>query len=959
MNRSPIPTATYRLQFNKDFTFNDAARIIPYLAELGISHIYASPFLKARAGSPHGYDIVDHQSINPEVGDQDSFERYVQTLHAHGLRQILDVVPNHVGVGGNDNHWWLDVLEHGECSRYAEHFDIDWYPVKEELQNRVLLPFLGDHYGKVLENGELKFVFDPAEGGFRVTYYEHWFPIDPRNYPDLLTPAGADLPHDLGGVCARLRSLPPHESRDAEARDYRAAQTAEAKSTLARLYEEQEDVRAWIDGRVAALNGNAGDAASFDALHELLQQQAYRLAYWKVAADEINYRRFFDINDLAGIRTSRTPVFEETHALIFTLIGADKIHGVRIDHPDGLYDPVRYYDQLAQRLRQVVSHSEAEAFDDNAPLPSYVVIEKILAPYEHLPDDWPVHGTTGYDFGHLVNGVLVYADSEHSMSRLYERFTGRNNDFEALAYDRKKVIIRNQLSSELTVLSNLLDGVAQAKRDTRDFTLNGLRDALTQVVASFPIYRTFIRPDRITVEDERFVQWAIAQAKKRSPSIDEAIYDFIQSLLLLQHIDEYDEATRRLALRFVMRFQQYTAPVMAKGTEDTAFYIYNRLVSLNEVGAEPGHYGVSVGAFHHANQYRQQHWPHSMLGTSTHDSKRGEDVRARIDVLSEIPAEWRREVYRWRRINRSKRKESDSGRSPSANDEYLLYQTLLGMWPAETPDDQAMKALCDRLEAYALKSAREAKVHTSWINPNQAYEEGLTAFIQGLLTRRRRNKFLDAFLPFQRKLAFFGALNSLTQTLLKLTCPGVPDIYQGNELWAFNLVDPDNRRPVDYDSCRNLLSEVRERTQSPVEMPALLDHWMAEETRGRLKLYLTWRTLQLRTAWPELFESGDYQPLAVTGPRAAHVVAFSRRHEGRRIVVVSAIWMAVLGWESQSAPLGDAWRETFVQLPEDLRDSTDWREHLTSREADTDGEGRLPLATVLRHLPVALLTSED
>ena len=806
-----VPTTTYRLQLNRNFTFAEATAIVPYLSALGVSHVHTSPYLKARTGSSHGYDVVDHNALNPEIGSKESFDTFVDTLHAHGMGQILDIVPNHMGVGGNDNVWWLDVLENGPASPYADYFDIDWHPVREALRNKILLPFLGDHYGSVLTSGQLQLELDAERGHFSVRYHDHRFPIDPRTYPHILgyrIKALANRPEretegitELKNLISRCESVPPRNGLSPERRQERLRGVDLCKRQLAELYSQAPVVRAFLCENVAQFNGVPGQPHTFDRLHRLLEIQAYRLAHWQVASDEINYRRFFNINDLAGIRMENEEAFHATHRFMFELVAEGKVNGLRIDHPDGLYDPLKYCTDLHHGLRAALERVEA-----GASCVPYVVVEKILARYERLPDEWPVSGTTGYDFANLVNGLQVYPGAERQLQRLYARFIGYRADFDELLYQCKRLIIRVQLSSDLTVLANLLDGIAQTSRQTRDFTLNGLRAALTEVVACFPVYRTYVRPDHVTRDDQRFVQWAVAQAKKRSPAASTTVFDFIQGLLLLEHLEVYPPDDRRRVIHFVMRFQQYTSPVMAKAMEDTAFYVYNCLVSLNDVGGDPRSFGVSPAAFHRANRERAEHRPNAIITTSTHDSKRSEDIRARINVLSELPDEWRRHLGRWGRLNRSKKRTMDKLRVPVRNDEYLLYQTLLGAWPLEDLDERALATFRERIESYMLKAIREAKEHTSWINPSPEYEEAMLSFVRALLREPEKNAFLTDFLPFQRHVARFGLFNALSQSILKLASPGVPQTYQGNELWTFSLVDPDNRRAVDYGQ-RQMLQE--------------------------------------------------------------------------------------------------------------------------------------------------------
>jgi (1->4)-alpha-D-glucan 1-alpha-D-glucosylmutase len=978
-----IPRATYRLQFNAEFTFAQAAELVPYLADLGISHCYASPYLKARAGSTHGYDIVDHSAINPELGSPEDYDRFVASLQGQRMGQILDIVPNHMGVGGDDNGWWMEVLENGQSSLYAQFFDIDWRPIKEELRGRVLVPFLGERYGAVLEHGQLKLQFETETGAFAVYYYQHRLPIDPKTYPvvlsyhlyrleALLGTADPDF-IELQSLITAFEHLPLRTETSEDKMRERNRDKEVHKRRLAELYRRSEEVARFIDGNLIAFNGTLGDPGSFELLHGLLEQQAYRLASWRVASDEINYRRFFDVNALAGLRMERPEVFHAIHRLLLDLIASGKLNGLRIDHPDGLYDPVQYYERLqssvaatATRVGQAAACTETAQGANAQAMPLYVVVEKILASYEHLPQDWPVHGTTGYEFANLVNGLLVYPESERYMDRIYARFIDQRLSFDDVVYERKRLIMKVGLNSELGVLANELDALSESDRHTRDFTLAGLRGALMEVVACFPVYRTYVTGQRVTAEDRRYVDWAMAQAKKRSTAADTSIFDFVHDILLLDAVEGKGPDERAAVTAFAMKFQQYTAPVMAKGMEDTAFYIYHRLVSLNEVGGDPRRYGVSLAAFHRANQERVRRWPHTMLSTSTHDNKRSEDVRARITVLSELPGEWRIRLLRWSRFNRNRKLDVDGVSVPSRNDEYLLYQTLVGTWPLGEINEERLSAFRSRIEAYMCKAVREAKVHTSWINPNAAYEEGLVQFIRGLLSSVDRSLFLQDFIPFQKQISRFGMFNGLSQTLLKLTVPGVPDIYQGNETWDFSLVDPDNRRPVDYGRRQAMLGELKDFVDVPAQALASRTRNLVDTMEdGRIKLYLTWKTLSLRQERPELFQRGSYLPLAMEGSRADHLCAFARSFRNTTITVVVPRWLARLLRDNNGGidgvPWGPSiWGDTRVEAPMPAP-ATTYTNILTGEAVtsiDRDGRAFLQADALLANFPVALLLSD-
>ncbi|HEY9396606.1 MAG TPA: malto-oligosyltrehalose synthase [Burkholderiales bacterium] len=952
-----IPRATYRLQLHREFNFDAATRIVPYLADLGVSHVYCSPYLRARAGSTHGYDIIDHNALNPEIGDRAAFERFVDALKSHGMGQILDMVPNHMGIMGADNAWWLDVLENGSASLYADYFDIDWHPLDPTLQGKVLVPVLGDHYGSALEHGDLQLAFDVERGCFVLNYYEHRLPIDPQQYPILLQAATRLLaPNALApqvqaeweALAAAFGYLPSRDSVDPAALTVRQRDKEVHKARLAELVRTQPPLVDAVQRALRRYNGVAGERASFDALDELLEAQAYRLAYWRVASDEINYRRFFDINDLAALRMENNATFDATHRFVLDLAAQGKIDGIRIDHPDGLYDPAGYFARVQKRYAQLAGADEAP---ETRPL--YVVIEKITAPHEDLPEQWPVHGTTGYRYANVLNGVFVDTLAKSAISRTWSTFVGEEAvAFEESAYRGKRLIMKTALAAELTVLSNRLLRLARADRRTRDFTLNTLRQALAEVVASFPVYRTYIGASA-SVQDRRYVDWAVSRAKRRIPAAEDSIFEFIRSVLLLQPPEgaPSDMIDRYRAL--TMRFQQYTAPVTAKGVEDTAFYRYNRLVSLNEVGGDPHQFGMTVKAFHGASAARALHWPHTMAASSTHDNKRSEDVRARINVLSEMPANWRLALRRWSRINRARSVRIEGQQAPSRNDEYLLYQILLGSFPTEPLDAESLAVYRERIERYMIKAMREAKSYTSWLNENRDYEQAVLEFVHGLLGKLEDNLFLDDFHALAQPVAWYGALNSIAQTLVKLASPGVPDTYQGNETLDFSLVDPDNRRPVDYARRRHMLDEMKAlaaRNDHASAVRGLLEH--AHD--GRAKLWVTWCALQLRREREALFRQSDYLAVAAEGETARHVLSFARRHNDSGIVVATGRLYASLGLEVGQLPLGaTVWGEAMLDVSFVPNGA-----HLTNvltGEMLVPREGKLPLADVFANFSAALL----
>ncbi|HEY5758326.1 MAG TPA: malto-oligosyltrehalose synthase [Steroidobacter sp.] len=937
--RSKIPRATYRLQFNHTFTFNDAARIVPYLAQLGISHVYASPILKARPGSMHGYDVVDHSQLNPELGTREDFDRFVQKLHEHSLGLIVDIVPNHLGVMGNDNAWWLDVLENGPAARCAFHFDIDWRPNRGSMRDRILVPVLGDSYGVVLERGELQLEFDPAAGSFSMRYHEHRLPIDPREYPRIFSqPISEELlppddPHrgDFESLLTSFSSLPPRDDTSTDAVAVRYRDKEAHKRRLARLIERSPEVLRHINESVTRINGAPGQTESFDALDALLEAQAYRLSYWRVAVDEINYRRFFDVNDLAALRMNERSVFDVTHQLIFELIDAGSIDGLRIDHSDGLYDPEEYFLRLQERFGGGPGQR-----------PLYVVTEKILAAHERLPESWLVHGTTGYDYAALQTTWLVCGDEETRMTRRYRAFTENEASFEALAYESKRLVMRASLAAEVEVLATQLDRIAHLDRHTADYTRAALREAIREVIACFPVYRTYISPRGIGDEDRRIIHWATGLARRRNTGVEVSVFDFVRDVLLGTAADGRLPSHRQAMLEFAMKFQQVTSPVTAKGVEDTAFYRFNRLICLNEVGGEPGRFSVSSTALHQANLERAKMWPHSMLATSTHDTKRSEDVRARIAVLSELPDLWKQHLSRWSQLNRNKRRQVDDAPAPDREDEYLLYQTLAGLWSPELSTEQ----LIERLQAYMTKAGREAKRSTSWINPNADYEAAVGDFIVQLLSNPERNAFLRDLGSFVAPVAFFGRINSLVTTVLKITSPGVPDFYQGTELPVFTLVDPDNRSPVDFTAAAAQLESL----SNVSDVGALL------HDGPRAKLYVTAKLLQLRAADAALFGLGSYQPLQVEGEKKDHVFAFVRAHEGRSCVVIVPRWPARLMGGEMRLPSGEIWGDTRILLGG--IGSGEWRDVLTSQPARASGEdSALRVADVFSAVPLAVLTS--
>jgi (1->4)-alpha-D-glucan 1-alpha-D-glucosylmutase len=934
---------------NHAFGFRAAEEIVGYLARLGVSHCYFSPYLKTRPGSEHGYDVTDHSKLNPELGSQADYDRLCESLASRDMGQVLDIVPNHVGIMGREGKWWLGVLENGQASPYADYFDIDWHPVSPKLRDKVLVPVLGDQYGNVLLSGELKLelALDASSVELSVVYFDHRFPLDPATYPAVLEAGGESLPRrsaaeraaviELESIVRSLQRIPAHNARDDAAREVRYHETLIAKRRLAELCARSEAIAAHVRRNVAALNGSAGKRESFAPLHELLQKQPYRLAYWRVAADEINYRRFFDINDLAGLRTQNVAVLEETHRKVLEWVAEGRVHGLRIDHPDGLYDPRGYFEWLRDRVTGLGKPN------------LYVVVEKILGAHEHPPRGWPVQGTTGYDYSSAVNGVFVHGPSEKEFDRVYRTFTQERDTFEVLLYRCKQLILAFHLSSELTVLANLLSRIAEARLETRDFTLTALRASLLELVSAFPVYRSYVTPDHIGNQDRRHIEWAVAAARQSYQSRDDGIFDFVRGLLLAELADDSDDSYRTAVAAFTAKFQQLTGPVMAKALEDTSFYRHVRLLSLNEVGGDPRRFGVTPAAFHRLNELRLQHWPHSMLGTSTHDSKRSEDVRARLNVLSEIPDDWGARVAKWRRFNRTKRRRVEGRPIPSRHEEYLFYQTVVGTWPV-VDRAAAMNEYRGRIDAYMIKALREAKVNTSWTSPNARYEDLVRGFVNDALADGGRNPFVDDLDEFVHALALPGFLNSLGQTLLKLTSPGVPDIYQGNEIWDFSLVDPDNRRPVDYARRSELLDGLEAAAADPERARALPHELLSSIADGRAKLWVTSRTLRLRAELPTLFERGAYVPIEARGTRAEHTCAFARELDSGRVVVVVGRWFALLPLNMRVGPAAFEWRDTTLAVPPGV-----YTNLFTSQTVTAAESGGVRVDELFEDFPVALL----
>ncbi|MFC4452994.1 malto-oligosyltrehalose synthase [Deinococcus sonorensis] len=936
-----LPGTTYRLQLHKDFTFARAERVLDYLKRLGITDLYLSPIWAAMPGSTHGYDVTDHAQVNPELGGRKGLERLSAAARARGMGVIVDFVPNHMGVGGGHNPYWEDVLEHGQASRYAHFFDIDWRPLKRSLEGKVLLPVLGDQYGRVLERHELK--VQRQGGRFGLHYYERVFPLSPRSLAPLLHRAeqlcelseASDVRAELASLSLQAGNLPnASASPDAAERASRARETAVIQRRLEGIAQASPSIARALDVAVRELNSNV------EQLDHLVQQQNYRLAFWRVASEQINYRRFFDINELAALRMEDPRVFEWAHRLLLELVQQGVVTGIRLDHTDGLFDPAGYFQALQEGAARALGVTWTPGSPD--PLPLYVVAEKILEPGEALPDGWPIHGTTGYDFLAQLNGVFVDDGNAQEMSALYRRVTGDPDPYGETLHDTKELILRSSLASELNGLAERLERLAEHDLRWRDFTLSTLRTALREVIACFPVYRTYVRQGGAREPgDDAKIRHAVRDARALNRDLDGSVFDFLEAVLT---VDAQDERQRQVYTDFAMTFQQLTGPVTAKGAEDTAFYRYVRLLSLNEVGSDPALFGTPPASFHRQTQERTAHWPHAMLAGSTHDTKRGEDTRARISVLSELPQTWAAYLSAWSRLSRPFEQTVQGLRGPQHwpghQDTYALYQTMLGAWPL----DGNLEGFQARLEEYAIKSAREAKLHTTWANPNAEYEGQLTGLIGGLL---ENSDFRQGLEELHARISPYGALNGLSAALVRLTAPGVPDTYQGSEGWNQSLVDPDNRRPVDYALLSRQLARLEKRHASaPLRLATEL---LEQYQDGAVKQLVVWAALQARQQEPELFSEGRYVPLKA----GKYLLSFAREHQDRLAVVAVPRLSLTLTREQQPWPLGEVWGQRTLRLPRNGR----YRNLLTGERFTVRGE-RLALAKLLEFFPLALLIWE-
>ena len=914
-----IPTSTYRIQFHSDFNFNKAQEIVTYLADLGISDLYASPIFKASQGSTHGYDVVDPTILNPELGTEENFNDLITQIHQHKMGWLQDIVPNHMAYN-SQNLWLMDVLENGKDSDFFDFFDIHWNQTYEEMEGRVLAPMLGDFYANALSRGEIK--LDYQEKNLLIDYFGLKLPIKIESYITFITYNLGTLARKIGrqhpdfikflGILYLLKNI-PEETKGKE----RSDQISFVKSLLWETYTQNSNVEQFIQNNLKEFNGEVGKPESFDLLDKLLSQQFYRLSFWKVGAEEINYRRFFTVNELISMKVEEAKVFNQTHELISRLVAENKFTGVRIDHIDGLYDPAQYLARLREMLGE-----------------AYITVEKILELNEDLPPNWQIQGTSGYEFLNYVNGLFCYSKNEREFSKIYRAFTDSNYNYPSLVYEKKGLILEKNLAGDLENLVQILKKIASHTREGSDFTIYGLRKALFEVLVLFPVYRTYVDENGISDTDEKYVAQTIKAAKKKAPLLINEL-DFIQKILLLEYEDFRSKTQREEWLHFVMRSQQLTGPLMAKGVEDTLLYVYNRLLSLNEVGGNPSHFGIELDLFHRFNRDKVENWQHGMNTTATHDTKRGEDVRTRLNVLSEIPQEWSQQVNQWREINQAYKQEG----MPDANDEYLLYQTLLGTYPFE---EKELADFPDRIKDYILKAVREAKVHTAWLRPDEAYEEAFSSFIEKLLVDK--SDFIEHFKPFQQKIAEYGIYNSLSQVLIKNTAPGVPDLYQGAELWELSLVDPDNRRPVDYQKRREFLQDIK--TRSSQNILQLIEELIATKENGKIKLFLTHQLLTARKKYSDIFQNGDYQEIEVSGKYQDNIVAFSRNYRDKTLVAIAPRFLTGI-IKPGELPLGmEIWQDTSLKLAK-----KDWHNLIDAQTI----AGETAVGKIIQNFPVALL----
>jgi (1->4)-alpha-D-glucan 1-alpha-D-glucosylmutase len=941
-----VPLATYRLQFHADFGFRDAISILDYLRDLGISHIYASPVLTSRRGSNHGYDVTDPSKIDPDLGGEEAFAELQAALDERGMGLLLDIVPNHMAAS-SENRSWMDVLEYGPDSSLAFYFDIDWHTASGGLENKLLLPFLGKPFGEALDGGEFKIQCE--NGGFVLRYGDQSFPISPGSFAEILRYGEAaqngtvdsDSPawREWKGIVALAESIAADHSPGTPAAAERRSKFEKMRERLRQLLASSPDMAALLEKALQAINGVPGDAGSFGGLEHLLSNQHYRLAFWRTPSESINYRRFFSITDLVGVRVEDPAVFDATHEAIIRLGFKPRLRGLRIDHIDGLRDPAGYLNRLWKRLTP-------ESSNGTEP---YLVVEKILEGAESLPDDWPVAGTTGYDYLNFANRLLVDAKQPGAIEEIYARWIGNSVNFDDTLYQKKKMVIRSLLAVEMRTLGRLLAQLARDDRYARELDPIELSEALIEVTACLPVYRTYVQSLEVPSAAQSILPQAIDKARSRRSNLTAACFDFLSDVLLLKAREHIRPEQREARLAFVTRWQQFTGPVAAKGLEDTALYIYLPLASLNEVGGDPRLSGTCPFAFHQFIARRKTKWPNSMNATTTHDTKRSEDARARIAVLSEIPHEWECALRSWSQANAKFVGHVNGATVPDRNEEYLFYQTLIATWPLA---EDEWPTLVRRLQDYVVKATREAMVHTRWTRPNESHESALRDFVSGVLDRDRNSAFCHHFELFQERTALYGMLNGLGQVVLKVASPGVPDHYQGSELWDLRLVDPDNRGPVDFLKRRAMLAGLRcpPNRNCPGHIRDLLEHWQD----GRVKMYVLAQALRLRREHPSLFTRGEYQPLKATGPHQDRTLAFARVYGHEHVIAVIPRCLAGVR-ASVLDGRRDFWQDTLLTLPNNA--PSRWVNVLAgaSAPAVSNGKHGISLADVFGNFPVALL----
>ena len=928
-----IPKSTYRLQFNSSFGFTAASGIISYLSKLGISDVYASPVFKAKKDSSHGYDVVEPNQLNPQLGTGEEFDLLIEKVKDYGMNWLQDFVPNHMAYN-MENRMLIDLLENGSNSRYADFFDIDWDHHHAGMKGRILAPFLGKYFQEALENGEIKLSYD--EDGLSINYYETRLPVKIESYADVFSFRLEKLRNKLGrndpdfirymGILFAIKYLPTVEEIDE-----RYNQIKFIKGILWELYAYNNSIKDFIDENLKLFNGIKNIPDSFDLLDNLLSQQNFRISFWKVANEEINYRRFFNVNELISLRIENEDVFNRIHSLVLKLCKEEKISGLRIDHIDGLYDPSEYLKNIHDRAKDI-----------------YLVVEKILEFDESLPAYWPVQGTTGYDFLNFLNEVFCQRKNNYRLTAFYNKFAEQNKTYEQIVIEKKKLIIQTRMAGDVENLAILIEEISSKDRFGVDVTLHGIKEALEEILIHFPIYRTYLSSSKNRRTDKKYLSEVIQKVKNENQLLTKEI-QYIGSLLTKDFGEEFTTEQKDKSLNFLMKFQQLTGPIMAKGFEDTVLYVYNRLISLNEVGSSAGKFGISLNEFYSFNKKRYSNWRHTINTTSTHDTKRGEDVRARINILSEIPDEWIRKVRLWNKLNNKFKKHRNGYLIPDKNLEYFIYQTLIGSYPFNGKADENY---IRRIKNYLVKSMREAKEHSSWTRPDADYESATHSFIENILNPE--NEFYNDFTSFQKKIAFYGVYNSLSQTLIKVTSPGIPDFYQGTELWDLFLVDPDNRQPVDYNLRSEFLNEIVEKDKelNTSNRILFLQNLLSNPSDAGIKLYMLYKSLQVRNDNLELFNEGDYIQLETGGRYKDNLIAYLRNFNDNFIITLAPRFLTELV-EENSIPIGiDIWHDTYLKL--NKISSSSLKNNLTGEIFDT--KDNILIGEIFKNFPYGLIS---